>query len=61
MQIHGVIKQLHLFTGLDTKMPNFFLVAREMSHPEYPNHVDYQEFLVLLGYLGHRRLVYRLR
>lgn len=22
MQIHGVIKQLHLFTGLDTKMPN---------------------------------------
>lgn len=34
MQIHGAIQKLHLFTGLDLKMPNFFLVARKMSNFE---------------------------
>lgn len=60
MQIHGVIKQLHLFTGLDMKMPNFFLVARKTSCLEYLNHADYQELLVLPRYLGHQRFTYHL-
>jgi len=59
MQLHGVITQLYLFTGLDTKMPNFFLVASKMSHLEYLNHVDYKE-LVLPHYLGHQQFIYHL-
>lgn len=60
MKIYDVIKQLHLFTVLDTRIHNFFLVARKMSLLGYLNLVDYQESLILPGYLGHRRLVYRL-